>query len=209
MSPQPVSTQRRLAIAVVVALTVVAFADRLVPRLSAVAALLLIATGRAFWSAGRGDWTCHDRPAAAPDEGRAELVTARVGEPTHAIARFILQTQHAPHERWHGQEHLWIAVTDTCVWLFHQTSDGNIGGVKSRFSRTGMHSRWTDHRPRSYHVGELSWPADPWFIAGELHGPRAQRLRLIGLLAADELGLRHLVTRTASTVDNTDHENRR
>ena len=104
---------------------------------------------------------------------------------------------------------MWIAVTDTCVWLFHQTSDGNIGGVKSRFSRTGMHSRWTDRRPRSYHVGELSWPADPWFIAGELHGPRAQRLRLIGLLAADELGLRHLVTRTASTVDNTDHENRR
>ena len=72
-----------------------------------------------------------------------------------------------------------------------------------------MHSRWTDHRPRSDHVGELSWPADPWFIAGELHGPRAQRLRLIGLLAGDELGLRHLVTRTASTVDNTDHENGR
>ena len=98
------------------------------------------------------------------------------------------------------------------VWLLHQTSDGDIGGVKSRFSRTGMHSRWTDHRPRSYHVGELSWPADPWFIAGELHGPRAQRLRLIGLLAADELGVRHLVTRTdasSSTRDNIDHENGR
>jgi hypothetical protein len=139
-------------------------------------------------------------------------VTARVGEPAHAVARFVLQTQHGPDERWHGEEQLWIAVSDTWLWLFHQTPDGDIGGVKSRFSRGGMQTRWTDQRPRSDHLGELSWPADPWFIAGELHGPRPQRLRLIGLLAGDELGVRHLVTRTDGpndTSDNIDHENER
>jgi hypothetical protein len=39
-------------------------------------------------------------------------------------------------------------------------------------------------------------PTGAPFIGGELHGPRPQRRRLIGLLACDELGVRHLVTRT-------------
>ena len=98
-----------------------------------------------------------------------------------------------------------MAVSDTWVWLLHRTPNRDIGGVKSRFSRTGVHSRWTDDRRRTVHRGELSWPADPWFIGGELHGPRPQRLRLIGLLAGDELGVRHLVTRTnGSAGDDTD-----
>jgi hypothetical protein len=206
----PMIPHRRLAIAVAAALvTVVVFADALLLRLGAIAALLLAATSYAVWSAGRGDWTRHDRPAAAPDPQRAELASARVGEPTHALASFILHTQHAPDERWHGEEHLWMAVTDAWLWLLHQTRDGEIGGVKSRFSRAGMHSRWTDHRVCSHHVGELSWPAEPWFIAGELHGARAQRIRLIGLLAGDELGVRDLVTRSdnpSSTGSDIDHE---
>jgi hypothetical protein len=206
-------TERRLAIAVLTALVVVVlFANELTLRLGAGVALLLTAAGYAVWSARRGEPTRHDRPAAAPDQHQAEVVTARVGEPAHAVARFALQTQHGPGERWHGEERLWIAVSDTWLWLFHQTADGDIGGVKSRFSRAGMHSRWAEHRLRSHHLGELSWPADPWFIAGELHAPRDQRLRLIGLLAGDELGVRHLVTRTAdfsSTRNNLDHENER
>ncbi len=177
-------------------------------RLAALAALLLGAISYALRSARRRESTRHDRPAAAPDEHQAALVSARVGEPTHAVARFDLHTQHAPHQLWHGSEPLWIAVSETWVWLLHQTQAGGIGGVKSRFSRAGINSRWTERRSRSHHHGELSWPADPWFIAGELHGPRPQRLRLIGLLAGDELGIRHLVTRTNNTTDTTDHQTR-
>lgn len=117
-----------------------------------------------------------------------------MGEPTHALAPFVLRVQHAPHERWHGHEALWMALTATSIWLLHRTPDGSIGGVKSRFSRTGVHTRWAHHSAHCSHTGELSWPADPWFIAGELHGPSGQRLRLIGLLAADELGVRQLLT---------------
>jgi hypothetical protein len=172
----------------------------------AISAPLFIALGYIIWSAHRRRWTRNDRPADAPDEPLAELVTARVGEPVHVVARFVLQTQHGPQERWHGQEPLWMAVSDTWVWLLYQTHDGNIGGVKSRFSRAGMHTRWTDDQRRSLHRGELSWPADPWFIAGELQGPRPQRLRLIGLLAGDELGVRHLVTRSHSARANAEDD---
>jgi hypothetical protein len=90
--------------------------------------------------------------------------------------------------------------------MLHQTRSRDIGGVKSRFSRAGLGTRWIDHRDRSHHHGELSWPTTPSFIAGELHGPRAQRLRLIGPLAGDELGVRHLVTRTdTSPIDGNDN----
>jgi hypothetical protein len=72
---------------------------------------------------------------------------------------------------------------------------GGIGGVKSRLSRTGLHSCWSDHWLRAHYVAELSWPESAWFLVGELHGRRSQRLRLMGLLAGDELGVRELVTR--------------
>jgi hypothetical protein len=194
-----VLNNRVLALPVISALVaVVVFADGFLLRLSAIISLGLTAIGYAVWLASRGEWTDDDRPAAAPDPRQAELVTARVGEPTHAVARFVLHKQHGPDLRWHGEEQLWIAVSDTSVWLLHRTRGRKVGGVKSRFSRAGLRSRWTDHRAFSYHLGELSWPADPWFIAGELHGPRGQRHRLIGLLAGDELGVRELVTRTRS-----------
>jgi hypothetical protein len=176
----------------------VVFADGFLLRLSAITCLGLTAIGYAVWLACRGEWTDDDRPAAAPDQRQAELVTARIGEPTHAVARFVLHKQHGADHRWQGEEQLWIAVGDTSVWLLHRTRGRKVGGVRSRFARAGLHSRWTDHRAFSYHLGELSWPADPWFIAGELHGPRGQRHRLIGLLAGDELGVRELVTRTRS-----------
>jgi hypothetical protein len=181
---------------------VVVSTDQVVVRVGAIAALVLMAIAYAVGSIRSREWTRHDRPASAPDEPLAELANARVGEPVHALARFVLQTQHGPQERWHGEEPLWMAVSDTWVWLLHRTPNGDIGGVKSRFSRTGMHSRWTDDRRRSVHRGELSWPADPWFIAGELHGPRPQGLRLIGLLAGDELGVRNLVTRTDGSAEH-------
>ena len=190
---------RFLALPLLLALVAaVVFADGFLLRLSAITCLGLTAIGYAVWLACRGEWTDDDRPAAAPDQRQAELVTARIGEPTHAVARFVLHKQHGADHRWQGEEQLWIAVGDTSVWLLHRTRGRKVGGVRSRFARAGLHSRWTDHRAFSYHLGELSWPADPWFIAGELHGPRGQRHRLIGLLAGDELGVRELVTRTRS-----------
>ncbi len=190
---------RFLALPLLLALVAaVVFAGGFLLRLSAITCLGLTAIGYAVWLACRGEWTDDDRPAAAPDQRQAELVTARIGEPTHAVARFVLHKQHGADHRWQGEEQLWIAVGDTSVWLLHRTRGRKVGGVRSRFARAGLHSRWTDHRAFSYHLGELSWPADPWFIAGELHGPRGQRHRLIGLLAGDELGVRELVTRTRS-----------
>ena len=162
-----------------------------------VAALIAIVLGAAAftaWTGPRNKSTAGSRPAFAPDPQLAGVAWARVGEPVHALAPFVLRVQHAPHERWHGHEALWMAVSDTALWLLHTTADGSIGGVKSRFSRTGVHTRWAPHPTDRSHTGELSWPADPWFIAGELHGPPDQRLRLIGLLAADELGLRQFLT---------------
>jgi hypothetical protein len=124
-------TQRRLGIAVFVALViVVVLGDQLVLRLGAAAALLLAAASYAVWSVGRGEWTRPDRPAAAPDQHRAELVTARVGEPTHAVARFVLQTQQGPSEQWHGEERLWMAV-----------SAPGCGSFTRRAIRTSVESR--------------------------------------------------------------------
>ena len=190
-------TQRRLVIVAVAALVVIAaLPNPVLLRVAAVVAVMLLAAGYAMWLASRGEWSRREHPASAPDIRQAEIISARLGEPAHALAPFVLRTQHAPHERWHGEEPLWMAVSDDWLWLLHRTVHGGVGGVKSRFSRGGLHARWDDHRLQSLHVGELSWPAHPWFIAGELHGPRPQRLRLIGLLAGDELGVRHLVTRS-------------
>ncbi len=88
-----------------------------------------------------------------------------------------------------------MATTEQWLWLLHRTPSGGIGGVKSRLSRTGLYARWSDHRLGGHHVGEFSWPGDASFLVGELHGARSQRLRLMGLLAGDELGVRQLVTR--------------
>jgi hypothetical protein len=161
---------------------------------AALIAVALASAASAMWSARRGECAPRDRPGPAPDPWLADVVWARVGEPIHAVAAFVLRVQHAPQERWYGHEALWMAVSDTSIWLLHTTADGSIGGVKSRFSRTGVHTRWAHHPANCSHAGELSWPADPWFIAGELYGPQDQRLRLIGLLAADELGVRQLLT---------------
>ena len=72
-------------------------------------------------------------PPPRPTPRQAELVTARVGEPTHAVARFVLHKQHGPDGRWHGEQQLWIAISDTSIWLLHHTHGRKIGGVKRRF----------------------------------------------------------------------------
>jgi hypothetical protein len=192
-------TAGRAATTGIAALVLIAAVPSPLPlRLGSATALLLGVAAYATWLGARGDRRHGERPAAAPDPQLADVISARVGEPTHAAVPFVLRTQHAPQERWHGEEALWIAVSDTWIWLLNRGLDGSVGGVKSRFSRAGLHARWIPDRHHSQHLAELSWPADPWFIAGDLHGACAQRLRLIGLLAADELGLRHLVTRTRS-----------
>ena len=135
-------THRRLATAAVAALVAIAaLPNPALLRVAAVGAVALLAAGYAMWLANRGEWSRRDQPAAAPDIRQAEIVSARLGEPAHALAPFVLRTQHAPHERWHGEEPLWMAVSDDWLWLLHRTRDGGVGGVKSRFSRSGLHAR--------------------------------------------------------------------
>lgn len=189
-------TGRRVAAATVLWLVAIALLpNTLLLGLATLAALLLASAAYAMWLRGRGEWDAREQPASAPEEHLAEIASARLGEPVCAVCRFVLRVQHSPHQRWHGHEPLWIAATDGWLWLLYRTPNGGIGGVKSKFGRRGLHGRWTAYRLKAHHLGELSWPEDTWFIAGELHGKRPQRLRLIGLLAGDELGVRHLVNR--------------
>ena len=70
-------TYRRLAIVVVVALVVIAALPNPTGlRVAAVGAVALLAAGYAMWLANRGEWTRHERPAAAPDARVAEIISA-------------------------------------------------------------------------------------------------------------------------------------
>jgi hypothetical protein len=190
-------SDRLLGVAGVVLLALVALPGALTARLAALAVLLLAVGGYLVWLGAHGELARLPRPAPSPDPGLAEIVAARVGEPPAAVCPFCLRLKQTPVEHWRGQERLWVALTSEWLWLLHQTPAGGIGGVKSRCGRRGLHARWVHRRLRAHHLAELSWPRDAWFMLGELSGNRAQRLRLMGLLAGDELELRGLVERQA------------
>ncbi len=133
--------------------------------------------------------TCSLRsPAAAI---MREIASSRIGEPVLVVCPCVITLQHAPHENWHGEEPLWVALSDTHLLLFHQTPTGGVGGVKSRFTRAGAHTRWEEQPDE--HLAEISWPENLWMITLRVRGPREQRELLRGLLATDELGVRGIL----------------
>ena len=136
-------------------------------------------------------------PASAPGPARlVELCEQRLGQQVHALCPWTHRHTAGAKGRWNGEQRLWLALTDTGVWLLYRDDAGTpIGGVHRQLRRSGLHPVWRHRRLRDDHIGELSWPEHPWFIRGELGGELAQRLRLIGLLAADQLTLRKEVAR--------------
>ena len=193
--------RRVLVIAAACLMATVAIPGAAMVRLAALGVLLAACAGYLLWLRSRGEWgEAVHRPASQPNEQLADVALGRVGEPVTALCPFVLRLQQTPVERWQGEESLWMATTEQWLWLLHRTPTGGVGGVKSRLSRSGLHARWSDRRLSGHHVGEFSWPADASFLIGELRGVRSQRLRLMGLLAGDELGVRELVTRRSGHV---------
>jgi hypothetical protein len=162
--------------------------------------ILALALGLGAVAVGwRIAWSFRPVPPPAPAPAPAELVELceqRLGQQVHALCRWTHRHAAGPKGRWNGEQRLWMALTSDCLWLLYRDDAGTaIGGVHSQMRRAGLHPVWRQRRVRDDHIGELSWPQAPWFIRGELGGPLAQRLRLIGLLAADQLTLRREVTR--------------
>jgi hypothetical protein len=129
---------------------------------------------------------------------RAELLEqaeARIGQPIQALCPLMLTAQDRPGERWHGSQAMWVALAEHDLWLLHDAAAAGIGGVWDQLLRTGLHIHAHEHR--GHHHVELSWPTHARLLVGQLRGPREPRRRLLGLVAADELGLRELLNRPA------------
>ena len=89
-------------------------------------------------------------------------------------------------------QHVWIlhgrhrptATRDPQIrWALRNAPE--IGSVWDKLPRRGLTAR--RRARRGFHDLELSWPRELRLITGRLHGPRAQRDRVVGQLAADEL----------------------
>ena len=136
---------------------------------------------------------------------RLRLAETRTGCPLELLLPFTMCAQDRPvngrAERWSGELAMWLALDAQHVWILHgrhrptATRDPQIrwalrnapeiGSVWDKLPRRGLtaHSR----ARRGFHDLELSWPRELRLITGRLHGPRAQRDRAVGQLAADEL----------------------
>jgi len=121
-----------------------------------------------------------------------EQAEARVGEPLHVVCPLEMLAQDRPGERWQGNQRLWIALGEQTIWFLHDATLGRLGGVWDALPRQGLHIA-AQEQARQHDV-ELSWPQHARLIIGTLDGPREHRTRLLGLLAADELGLREILT---------------
>jgi hypothetical protein len=135
--------------------------------------------GGALWRAGR---TGKELPLAR------EQAEARVGEPLAAFCPFELRAQDRPRQRWQGSQHMWMGVSEETLWFLHHSTLGRVGSVWHSLPRHGLHVLSTE-RADSHDV-ELSWPQLPRLMIARLGGQAHERRRLLGLLAADELGLR-------------------
>ena len=142
----------------------------------------------------------HDA-AGGPDSELLEQAESRVGRPLQLLCPFTLLAQDRPGECWQGRQYLWLGLDGEQLWLLHdahrhpgygrQPSSAwlpRIGGVWDRLPRHGLTAR--SRELRRCHQLELSWPHAPRLLVARIYGPRAVRRELIGLLAADELGLR-------------------
>jgi hypothetical protein len=137
------------------------------------------------------------RPIARRGAPLLDQAQARTGQPIHALCPFELRAQDRPGERWQGSQHMWIALGDQTVWFLHDATLGRLGGVWDALPRQGLHSLTTESR--DHHDVELSWPLMPRLLIGTLRGTATERRRLLGLLAADELGVRDLLDRPSRT----------
>ncbi|MGO9902709.1 MAG: hypothetical protein ACLP0J_24155 [Solirubrobacteraceae bacterium] len=130
---------------------------------------------------------------------------SRTGCRLDLLLPFTMHAQDRIHngqlQRWVGQLPMWLAIDHQHIWILNgrpipapQASREvrralrnapAIGSVWDTLPRTGLTLnstvRWRAH------TLELSWPRDLRLIAGELHGPAADREQLTGLLAGDEL----------------------
>ena len=129
-------------------------------------------------------------PATASLHDQAE---SRIGQPIHVLCPFEMRAQDRPVERWQGSQNMWIALGDQTLWFLNDATLGRLGGVWDALPRQGLHIRATDRRDS--HEVEMSWPLMPRLLIGLLGGPAPERQRLLGLLAADELGVRDLLDR--------------
>ena len=91
---------------------------------------------------------------------------------------------------------MWVALGHQTLWFLHDATLGRLGGVWDALPRQGLHILATERHHG--HDVELSWPLMPRLLIGTLGGPAENRRRLLGLLAADELGVRDLLDRPSS-----------
>jgi hypothetical protein len=157
--------------------------------LLALLARVLLAGGQTLASrtpalafAGQAPWRMGAQEAARAAEGI-------IGEPVQAICPFLLGLQQTTTENWSGEEPLWIVLSVTELWVVRCAPDGTVAGVKSRLPRQGLSAR-IDQRSPAGQGADISWPALPWYMQGELRGNTA---RMAGLLTADWLGVRALL----------------
>ena len=156
----------------------------------ALAVLLAIRSLPASW---RGESPVHKQPELL------EQAESRIGRPLELLCPFTLLAQDHCGECWQGRQYLWLGLDEEQLWLLHDAhrhpAHGRqptsawlprIGGVWDRIPRHGLAMR--AQQLRGCQQLELSWPHAPRLLVGRVYGPRAARDRLVGLLAADELG---------------------
>ena len=144
------------------------------------------------------------RRSSTPSRKHARLLEqaeSRVGRPLALLCPFTLLAQDLASECWQGRQYLWLGLDEDRLWLLHDAhrhpaqrrnpTSGwlpRIGGVWDSVPRHGLVLRARELR--GCHQLELSWPQTPRLIVGRVYGPQADRRRLAGLLAADQLTLR-------------------
>jgi len=133
------------------------------------------------------------RPLAPAAASLVEQTEGRIGQPIQALCPFELRAQDRPGERWQGSQPMWVALGHHTLWFLHDATPARLGGVWDALPRHGLHILAAE-RPDGHDI-ELSWPLMPRLMIGALGGPADQRRRLLGLLAADELGVRDLLDR--------------
>jgi hypothetical protein len=193
---------RRLLLAAVAAFT--AFAAVGAPTLPGATFLLLISLAaialllrRTTRARSQPEATgLNPTPLAAAPASLVEQAEGRIGQPIQALCPFELRAQDRPGERWQGSQPMWVALGHQTLWFLHDATLGRLGGVWDALPRQGLHILAAERRHG--HDVELSWPLIPRLLIGSLGGPAEDRRRLLGLLAADELGVRDLLDRPSS-----------
>ena len=164
------------------------------PHLAAVALALLLAM-RALAASSRRESSVDEQPQLL------EQAESRIGRPLELLCPFTLLAQDHCGECWQGRQYLWLGLDEEQLWLLHDAPSPSSprpaahqragcrasAACATRLPRHGLAMR--SRQLRGCQQLELSWPHAPRLLVGRVYGPRAARDRLVGLLAADELGL--------------------